>query len=157
MKSVCAVAVLLLFSSCSCITVPASDSTNPVTTLTVIFDETSSHSVTQFVNTTDHNAPLTVHVPAGRPFQIFYAANDAGGVKTLHMDYSFDAPVVNGIGQHTTVDRVDDDFSSCAKTYRAKSVTFPYDPQKARYDFHAFATDFRSNTSAPPTLTVLQP
>jgi hypothetical protein len=157
MKSACAVAVLVLLCGCSCITVPASDSTNPATTLTVIYDETSSHSVSQFVNTTDHNAPLTVHVPAGRTFQIFYAANDAGGVKTLHMGYSFDAPVVNGIGQHAQVDRVDDDFSSCAATYRAKSVIFPYDPQKVRYDFDAFATDFHSNSSAPPVLTVLQP
>src|SRR5688572_23709005 len=101
---------LAFFTGCQCITPPANDSDRPTPTLTVIFNNASGAEETKFVNTTDHNTDVSVQVPAGRPFTIFYSANDPGGVKTLTLDWKYNKILANGLGQLVSPLFVPDDF-----------------------------------------------
>jgi hypothetical protein len=149
--------VALLITSCSkCMTPPTNDSAAPVTTLRVSFNDSAGNSNVEFVNTTDHNAAITVHVPAGQTFTIAYAGNDDGGVKSLHLDYQYWGPEVNGLATSASPDLAIDDFSGCALDYRLVAKDYQWRPSEAvQYKFTAMATDFHSNTSTTPAITVL--
>lgn len=139
-------------TGCRCITVPANDSTPPLATLRISYDNSA---VVQFVNTTDHNAPITFNVPAGKTFNITYSGADDGGIKQLHLDYSFTGPTVNGVATRGNPNVAPKDFSGCALKNQIVSEDFPYRPATAVvYVFRSSATDFHNNTATTPTITV---
>jgi hypothetical protein len=144
----------LILGGCQCITVPANDSVPPVATLTVIFNDASGNEVSQFVNTTDHTAPITVAVPAGRSFQTFYAGNDDGGVKTMTLDWKYSVMLGGGVGQLVQPLLAPDDFSNCAQKYRAKTNEHVWSQQTRQYEFKAIIVDFSNNQSTTPAITV---
>jgi len=110
----------------------------------------------EFVNTTDHNSAITVHVPSGQPFTIAYAGNDDGGVKSLHLDYQYWGPEVNGTATNAHPDLAIDDFSGCALDYRLVAKDYQWRPFEAvKYQFTAMTTDFHSNISNTPAITVM--
>jgi len=142
----------LVSTGCRCISVPATDSTRPIATLRISWDNSAQ---VQYVNTTDHNNAITVNVPAGKTFTIAYSGSDDGGVKQLHVDYQFTGPIVNGVATSGHPLIAIDDFSSCAQTNHVVAKDFPYSPATAvRYVFSSSATDFKNNIANTPTITV---
>lgn len=141
---------------CTCIDVPPSDSTSPVATLTVIFDDMAGNEVKEYVNTTDRNAPVGLQVPAGRTFTIYYSGSDDGGVKSLHQDYKYYKILSGGVGQCTQPMIPANDFSACPKIYRSVAKEYPWSNMALQYVFKVPATDFHNNRATTPELTVRQ-
>ena len=140
-------------SGCACIPVPSSDSVPPLVTLTVIFDDLSGNEVTQYVNTTGRTLPISIQVPAGKQFTIFYGATDDGGIKSMLHDYKY-YKRLNGLGQVIQPLLVPDDFSNCPKTYRAVNKEYPWQNENRQYEFQVTAADFHNNRSTTPKITV---
>lgn len=144
----------LSVAGCTCITPPADDSQSPTATLTIFFRDDAGRDAQQFVNTTDRNSPITVDVPAGNSFQTFYAGSDAGGVKTMFLDWKYARILGSGLGQIVQPLIAPDDFSSCAKTYRAVTKDWPWENEARQYELTAVVTDFKGNSVVTPKITL---
>lgn len=145
---------LAFLAGCQCITPPSTDPNPPAPTLTVIFNNAQGLEETRFVNRTDHTADISVQVEAQRPFTIFYSANDAGGVKTLTLDWKYNKILSSGLGQLVSPLIAPDDFSSCAKTYRAVNRVHQWEGEARQWQFILIADDFKGNHANTPKITV---
>lgn len=147
---------LLGMSACKCIEVPASDSTPPSVTLTVIYEDVSGNSNTVYVNTTDRTSPQSVSIPKENEFSIIYSSSDRGGVEETFLDWAYTTYLGGGIAQTTSPLISPTVYSGCPKTYRAETVEYPADPSLNRrvYTFTAHAKDYRDNRNVSPALTI---
>ncbi len=143
-------AALLCGGCATCLTVPANDPNPPVATVSIFVDDATGTGVEEYVNTTDHNSPVTMEVPRTRSFTVLYGGRDDGGVKTTTLDWKYYAG--NQLVQPLITP---DDYSgdSCVVDTRAKAIEYKWQGVR-RYEIAASATDFHDNRATTPTISV---
>jgi hypothetical protein len=135
-----------LLVGCECIDVPATDTVDPNTVLTLIWNEGGEQTLS--VNTTD-GVGATAHLESDEVVQVFVAGSDDGGVRSIGLEGQQRTP--NTI---THVDFPGHSFADCAKTYRAANYSVQRSLSSNSIQLRATSADFHGNLATTPWIIV---